>query len=226
MNDQRTNHFPFKDVNGIAQHYTDLKFRDFKHGITGAMLWKAQHPDAETYYNSPHQKEGVECSSCHMPKMKDPKTGKTYTSHWQTSPKHYIKETCLTCHKSWTEKQATYVIDSMKNKFQGKLRKAEFWLTRFVDKFEEAQNLGVEAAVLDEARGKHYEAHVHWEWWTASNGSHFHNPDQAQDSINKGMTISQAGIKLLDDAMAKRRAAVRTSMAAPAAPLPTAPASK
>ena len=64
----------------------------------------------------------------------------------------------------------------MKNKFQGKLRKAEFWLTRFVDKFEEAQNLGVEAAVLDEARGKHYEAHVHWEWWTASNGSHFHNP--------------------------------------------------
>lgn len=215
MDDARTNHFPFKDVNGIAQHYTDLKFRDFKHGITGAMLWKAQHPDAETYYGSTHQKQGVECSGCHMPKMKDAKTGKTYTSHWQTSPRHYIKETCLTCHKSWNEKQAVYVIDSMKNKFQGKLRKAEYWLTRFVDKFEEAQNLGVEPGVLDDARGKHYEAHVHWEWWTASNGSHFHNPDQAQDSINKGMTISQAGIKLLDEAMSKRRLAPAAASTAP-----------
>ena len=46
-----------------------------------------------------HQKAGVECSQCHMPKVKDPKTGKTFTSHWQTSPKHYVKETCLTCHK-------------------------------------------------------------------------------------------------------------------------------
>ena len=95
MADQRTNHFPFKDVSEIAKHYTDLKFRDFKHAITGALLWKGQHPDTENYYNSKHQKAGVECSTCHMPKMKDPKTGKTYTSHWQTSPRNYIKETCL-----------------------------------------------------------------------------------------------------------------------------------
>lgn len=226
MDDARTNHFPFKDVNAIAQHYTDLKFRDFKHGITGALLWKAQHPDAETYYNSPHQKAGVECSACHMPKTKDAKTGKTFTSHWQTSPKHYIKETCLTCHKSWSEQQAVYVIDSMKNKFQGKLRKAEFWLGRLIDKFEEAQNLGVEAAVLDDVRARHYEAHVHWEWWTASNGSHFHNPEQAQDSINKGMAISQGGIKLLDDAMARRRAATRVSAAPPVAAMPLPQATK
>ena len=36
--------------NDIGKHYTDLKFRDFKHGITGALLWKAQHPDVENYY--------------------------------------------------------------------------------------------------------------------------------------------------------------------------------
>ncbi|CAD5375005.1 Cytochrome c-552 [Rubrivivax sp. A210] len=222
MDDPRTNHFPFKDVNGIAKHYTDLRFRDFKHGITGAGLWKAQHPDTETYYNSRHDKEGVECSGCHMPKMKDAKTGKTYTSHWQTSPKNYVKEACLGCHKVWTEKQAIYTIDSMKNKYQGKLRKAEFWLTRFVDKFEEAQNLGVDKAVLDDARGRHYEAHVHWEYWTASNGSHFHNPDLAMESINKGMVISQGGIKLLDEAMAARRGLGRPVAAATPASAPAA----
>ncbi len=62
MADARTNHFPFKKVADIGKHYNDLKFRDFKHGITGAMLWKGQHPDTENFYGSPHQKAGAECS--------------------------------------------------------------------------------------------------------------------------------------------------------------------
>ncbi len=220
MADQRTNHFPLKDVTQIQKHYQDLKFGDFKHGITGALLFKGQHPDTEVYYNSTHQKEGVECSDCHMPKVKDKKTGKTYTLHWQTSPKNYIKETCLTCHKDWTEKQAVYSIDSLKNRWDGKMRKAEFWLTRLIDKFEAAQNMGVDEAVLKDARAKHAEAHINYEWWSAANGSHFHNPQQFDVSINKGMAVAQAGIKLLDDAMAKKRA----EMAAPAAAKPVADA--
>jgi formate-dependent nitrite reductase cytochrome c552 subunit len=84
--------------------------------------------------------------------------------------------------------------------------------------------MGVDAAVLNEARSKHSEAHIHWEWWSAANGGHFHNPQQFEESINKGMTISQAGIKLLDDAIAKRRAegpvkAAGTAPVAPAAPV-------
>ena len=219
MADGRTNHFPFKKVADLAKHYTDLKFRDFKHGITGAMLWKGQHPDVENFYGSPHQRAGAECSSCHMPKIKDAKTGKTFTSHWQTSPKHYIKETCLTCHTDWTAQQANYAIDSLKNRFQGKVRKAEFWLSRMIDKFDEARGLGVDEPVLAQVREKHYEAHINWEWWTASNGAHFHNPDEAVASLNKSMVISQEGIKLLDDAMASRRAALRTATAATAAPV-------
>ena len=216
MADQRTNHFPMKKVKDIAQHYTDLKFRDFKHGITGAMLWKGQHPDAENFYGSPHQKAGADCADCHMPKVKDAKSGKVYTSHWQTSPKHYVKETCLTCHEEWSEKQANYAIDSLKNRYMGKVRKAEFWLTRMIDKFEEAKNLGVDEPVLKQVRDKHYEAHINWEWWTATNGAYFHNHDEAVESLNKSMAISQEGIKILDDAMTARRAASRTASAAPA----------
>ena len=226
MADPRTNHFPFKPVTQIQQHYKDLKFGDFKHAVTGAPLWKGQHADTETYYGSVHQKEGIECSACHMPKMKDAKTGKTYTSHWQTSPRHYIKETCLTCHKDWTEKQAVYSIDSLKNRWVGKMRKAEFWLTRLIDKFEAAQNMGVDAAVLDQARVLHSEAHIHWEWWSSTNGAHFHNPQQFEESINKGMGVSQSGIKLLDEAMAKRRpaAAPAATSAVSAVPVAAAPA--
>jgi formate-dependent nitrite reductase cytochrome c552 subunit len=160
-----------------------------------------------------------------MPKVKDKKTGKTFTSHWQTSPKHYIKETCLQCHGQWTEQQAVYVIDSLNSRHQGKLRQAEYALTRFVDKFEEAKNLGVDEATLNKAREIHYNAHIHWEWWTASNGAAFHTPDEATASVNKGIGYSQEGIKLLDDAMAKRRGEVFRTSAAPATPAtPAAPA--
>ena len=214
MADARTNHFPFKNVYEVGQHYTNLGFRDFRHTITGALLWKGQHPDVETYYGSKHQLAGVECSSCHMPKVRDPKTGRTYTSHWQTSPRHYIKETCLACHGGWSEQQVRYVIDSLKNRYDGKLRKTEFWLSRFVDKFEEAQGVGIDAGVLGKARELHDQAHINWEWWTAVNGAYFHNPEQSADSLLRSMNVSMEGIKLLDDAMVAKRG-TRSSASSP-----------
>jgi formate-dependent nitrite reductase cytochrome c552 subunit len=206
MSDQRTNHFPMTDVWNITKHYDNLKFRDFRHATTGALLWKAQHPDVETFWNSTHDKAGVECQDCHMPKVTDPKTKKTYTSHWQTSPRNYLKETCLRCHTSWNETQAKYVMDSTNSHIQGKMRKAEYWLVQLVDRFSEANGLGLDEAVLKDARRKHDEAHAHWEWWTAANGAAFHNTDQAKESLNRSMVLAQEGLKILDDAIKAKRA--------------------
>ncbi len=139
MADKRTNYFPFVDVNNILKAYDGIQFRDFRNQFTGAALWKAQHPDVETYYNSKHEKAGIDCAQCHMPKVKDAKTGKLYTSHWQTNPKNYLKETCLQCHHQWDEKQARYVIESMASHYQGKVRNAEFWLAQLIGKFGQAQ---------------------------------------------------------------------------------------
>jgi formate-dependent nitrite reductase cytochrome c552 subunit len=205
MADRRTNHFPFKNVWDNNAHYDSIKFRDFRHGITGALLWKAQHPEAETYYNSKHDKAGVRCNDCHMPKVTDPKTKKTYTSHWQTNPKNYIKETCLKCHPDWNETKAIYVIDSVVNHLKGKARKAEFWLTQLINKFVEARAAGVDEAVLKEAREKHWHAHTHWEWWTAETSAGFHNIDQAKESLNTSMIRSMEGIQILEDAIKAKR---------------------
>jgi formate-dependent nitrite reductase cytochrome c552 subunit len=219
MKDGRTNYFPFVNVFDLGKNYNDIKFRDFKHKITGALLWKAQHPDVETYYGSAHQKAGVDCKDCHMPKVKN-KAGKTFTSHWQTSPRMYLKETCLSsgCHKDWNEKQAEYVIDAMKSHYYGKLRHAEFWLTRLIDKIEEARNLGVNATLIKEAQEAQWEAGIHWEWWTATNGGYFHNQADAIKSINLGTDISQKMIDKLDSAMGEVRkpAPAKTAQAQPA----------
>ena len=217
MADRRTNLFPFVDVNNISKFYDSQNFRDFRHFQTGALLTKMQHPDVEVFYNSKHDKAGVDCSSCHMPKVKG-KDGKVFTSHWQTNPRQYIKETCLQCHQAWDEKQVRYLMDSMVSHYHGKVRHAEFWLTQLIDQFQVAQALSIDAAALNEARAKHDEAHANWEWWTASNGSAFHNLDQAKESLARSVAASQAGIKILQDAIK-----AKTSAAAPA-PQPAAPA--
>jgi formate-dependent nitrite reductase cytochrome c552 subunit len=220
MADRRTNYFPFVDVNNILKAYDGIQFRDFRNQFTGAALWKAQHPDVETYYNSTHEKLGIDCAACHMPRVKDEKTGKFYTSHWQTNPKNYIKETCLQCHSKWDEKQALYVIESMASHYQGKVRNAEFWLAQLIGKFSQAQLVGVAEDALKAARAKHGDAHANWEWWTAANGASFHNLNLAKSSLANSVTASQEGLKILEDAIKAKQAATPVAANTVVAPAP------
>ena len=208
MADRRTNHFPYKDVFGLYDHYVNkLSFLDFKHAITGGLLWKAQHPEAEAYYNSKHAKAGAGCNDCHTPKVKDKKTGKVYTSHFAVTPKVQLKDTCLKCHSKWTEEQAKYSIDSVKAHIRGKMRKAEYWLSALIDKIVAAKKAGVDAEIIKQAQDQHLKAHILWEFWTAENSDGFHNPQMARESLTRSVDESQKGIKIIDEAMAPKPAA-------------------
>jgi nitrite reductase (cytochrome c-552) len=213
MADQRTNHFPYKDVLGLYDHYVkQVSFLDFKHALTGGLLWKAQHPETETYYESKHAKAGVGCNDCHTPKLKN-KAGKTYTSHFAVTPRVILKETCLRCHANWTEEQAKYTIDSIKAFGKGKMRKAEFWIAALIDKIVEAKKAGVDPEVIKQAQDQHLRAHILWEYWTAENSDGFHNPELARESLTRSVDESQKGIKIINDAVAPKTA----STAPPAA---------
>jgi len=114
----------------------------------------------------------------------------------------------------------------MASHYAGKVRHAEFWLTQLINTFVEVQATGIvlDDATLAAARAKHTEAHANWEWWTASNGSAFHNLDQAKVSLAQSAAASQEGVKILRDAVvAKRKVA---APAAPAAPAAAPPAEK
>jgi formate-dependent nitrite reductase cytochrome c552 subunit len=216
MDSPLTNHFPYKDVLGLYDHYVkQVNFLDFKHALTGGLLWKAQHPESETYYNSKHAKAGVGCDACHTPKMKDKKTGKTFTSHFAVSPRVMLKETCLAskCHPTWTEEQAKYSIDSIKAFGRGKMRKAEFWLDALIDKILEGKKTGLAADVVKQAQDQHLKAHILWEYWTAENSDGFHNPELARESLTRSVDESMKGIKIINDALGT----AKTASAAPAA---------
>lgn len=142
-----------------------------------------------------------------MPKIKDKKTGKTYTSHFAATPKVQLKETCLRCHPKWSEEQARYAIDSVKAYTRGKMRKAEFWLSALIDRIVEAKKSGIDAAAIEKAQEQHLRAHILWEFWTAENSDGFHNPEMSRESLARSVDESQKGIKIIADAMAAKSGA-------------------
>lgn len=196
----RTNHFPLRNAKQILAHYKELDFFDFKHAITGARLLKMQHPEAETYAGSVHDRAGVQCHQCHMPKLKG-KDGKPYSSHGVVKPIDNVKASCITCHPGDSAAKKKWQIDTIRNYTKGKMRKAEYWLGQLIDTYQAATRAGVAPTILDQARVKHEEAHVLWEYWTAENSDGFHNPDLARETLTASIAASKAGVKVLNDAL-------------------------
>lgn len=215
MDDIRTNLFPLVDVTKIDDFYKHASFKDFKHNQTGALLTKMQHPDTEVYWNSKHDKMGIGCAACHMPKVKGA-DGKTFTSHWATTPRMYMQETCMQCHKDQTPEQMNRIIDSMNAYYMGKLREAEASMAQMFIAFRQAQDAGVAMDIMKQAQELHSVAHTNWEWWTATNGGWFHNPDQARDSLAQSVIASQKATQLLRQAVAEKVAQKAAPAPAPA----------
>lgn len=197
----RANHFPLKNAKEILAHYKQLDFFDFKHAVTGARLIKLQHPEAETFAGSVHDKAGVQCHQCHMPKLKN-KAGKSFSTHNMVKPINMAKESCISCHTDYSVEKVKWQIDTIRNYTKGKMRKSEYWLGQLIDTYVVAVRAGVAPTVLDQARAKHEEAHVLWEYWTAENSDGFHNPDLARETLTSSIAASKAGVKILNDAIA------------------------
>ena len=204
MDDPRTNYIPWVNVFDIQKKYEGIGFKDFKHHVTGAPLTKLQHPEVETFWGSTHERKGVECKDCHMPKVKDRK-GKTFTFHGQRSSRYMLKDTCVRCHPSWSQEEAEYQVDAIQNYIRGKMRKAEFWLGQLIETYLRAKDLGVKEEVLKEVWPLHDKAHIHWEWWTAENSDGFHHPQLARESLAQSINASQEAIKLLEKAIDERK---------------------
>lgn len=213
MADRRTNLFQWANVFDYKSVAVDqYKFKDYKHGWTGAFLPKIQHPETEVFWGSKHERAGVECKDCHMPKQKG-SNGKVWTSHAQKSPRYRINETCLTCHKDWNEKEALYQIDSIQNYIRGKIMKAEHHLSDFIDWINRAQWSGkVSEDILAKAYDLQYDATLYWEWWTAENSVGFHNPQDARESLTRSVDASLEGINMIKKAMGVDVIAARVGM--------------
>jgi len=71
-------------------------FSDFRHGETGAPLFKVQHPEFELWNQGIHARSGVSCADCHMPFERV--GAMKLTSHNVRSPMENIGNACQVCH--------------------------------------------------------------------------------------------------------------------------------
>jgi len=195
FDDPRTNVFSWRNIFDTYEYYTKtLGIYTFKHGITKAKIIKAQHPETEVWWESKHEKAGVDCIDCHMPDK----------FHSPMSPKIIgVEKTCLNCHKEWNKEEALYVIEGIQEYIRGKMRDAEFHLSRLVNTISLADKMEVKKEIVDSARVLHSKAHLLWEWWTAENSDGFHDPDEAFITLGEASRLAEKGWKMLEKEMKK-----------------------
>lgn len=89
-------------VEQIEAHYDQHnfpdgeEFYDWKHGETGAKVYKAQHPEFELWSQGIHARSGVSCADCHMPYQRE--GAMKVSSHNVRTPMANVNNSCQTCH--------------------------------------------------------------------------------------------------------------------------------
>jgi formate-dependent nitrite reductase cytochrome c552 subunit len=177
--------------------------QDWKNAIMGESLIKSQHPETELYWDSVHYNGGASCSSCHMPEVR--RDGKTFTSHWLTSPYKYRdpqrwadfagatgldgasqpRNPCTGCHKDRTEQ----AIQEQQSFFaaQAEVESRLAQSVNSIGALKAGKKTGSPA--FAEALEAHRKAHVIWENLAVSeNSMGFHNYEEAMSSMAEART--------------------------------------
>jgi nitrite reductase (cytochrome c-552) len=91
----------YKETEAIAAGFE----ADWIHGVSGAPMLKAQHPEYELWSYGTHGEAGVTCADCHMPYQRV--DGRKISSHFWGSPLEDADQSCRTCHADRTAGQLT-----------------------------------------------------------------------------------------------------------------------
>jgi nitrite reductase (cytochrome c-552) len=115
------------------------EFHDYKHGETGAMLFKAQHPEFELWSQGVHARAGVSCADCHMPYER--LGAMKLSNHNVRSPMENIDNACRTCHNV-SESELRSRVETIQNRTVALMQRAAGAMTDMVDAIMEAKAAG------------------------------------------------------------------------------------
>ncbi|WP_304425970.1 ammonia-forming cytochrome c nitrite reductase subunit c552 [uncultured Adlercreutzia sp.] len=160
---------------------------------TGIKIGCFDEPELEQNQGGYHAELGLTCVDCHMPKVTDPESGETYTSHDASgSPlaKPESLEKCMSCHKG----QGIDSTDDMIKMVREKQLQARKDLRAGKDRLANAYDLikaavdgkTVDEATLDQVREEYTYAEAELRIINSdSQGRAVHNPEKVADYIAK-----------------------------------------
>ena len=163
-------------VEDIIAYYDKIGFKDWTHGVTGAPMLKAQHPDFEMWSSSIHARSGVTCADCHMPYIREGAV--KVSDHWLRSPLANINRACQPCHKE-SEQELRDRVVAIQDTTMELLKRSETGLLAAIDAINAAKTAGASDADLNEARQLQRNASFRWDFVSSANSTGFHSPQES-----------------------------------------------
>jgi len=190
-------------VENILAFYDEQKFKDWDHGITGAPVLKAQHPEFEMWNQGIHARSGVVCADCHMPYKRE--GALKISDHHVRSPLLNINRACQTCHK-WSEDELKARVETIQLRTHNLRNLAMDALVDLINDIKVAKDAGRTNAGVTTAQDFQRRAQFYVDFIESENSNGFHAPQEAARILGESINFSRKGqvaLRAVSDSAAK-----------------------
>jgi nitrite reductase (cytochrome c-552) len=164
------------------------EFFDYKHGETGALAYKAQHPEFELWSQGIHARSGVSCADCHMPYERQ--GAMKVSSHWVRSPMLNINRACQTCHNV-PEQELRERVETIQGRTTAMIERAAGAMTEMLDAIREAQAAGATEEELGPIFKLQRKAMWRLDFISSENSKGFHADQEAVRILGESIDYSR-----------------------------------
>lgn len=171
-------------------YYDEVGHTDWKHGISGANVLKAQHPEFETWSQGIHARSGVSCSDCHMPYLREGAI--KISDHQIRSPMLNIARACQPCH-NYGESEILQRVTIIQDRTKNLMVRSEEAVVSLINALEAARKGGATDASLDAAFRLHRRAQWRLDYVAAENSMGFHAPGETARLLAEAIDYARQG---------------------------------
>ena len=169
---------------------------DYTNPRTGVRQIKVQHPELETYLGEGSQHRNTyTCADCHMGTAVA-ENGKTYTSHYLSSPldnPDLIKNECSKCHVDLAAE-----VKKTQEEVECRTYGVGYQLQYLTERLAQAVESGsYSEKELEEIRSLARDAQFYWDFVFVENAEGAHNPALTYDCLDKAETLCNQALNLL-----------------------------
>ena len=163
-------------------------FYDWKHGETGAELFKVQHPEFELWSQGIHARSGVSCADCHMPYQR--KGAMKVSNHDVSSPLEFIDAACQTCHSS-SEAELRSRVESIQSRTVAMTERAAAAMEDMLDAILEAKAAGASPGELRPVYDLQRRAMWRLDYISSENSRGFHADQETARILAESIDFSR-----------------------------------
>jgi nitrite reductase (cytochrome c-552) len=178
-------------VEQMEAYYDDIGFTDWTHGMTGAPMLKAQHPEFELWSQGTHARAGVSCADCHMPYRRV--GGMKISDHHVRSPLLDVAASCQVCH-SVPEQELLARAHNIQDRTQGLIERGSEALVELINAIVAAKEAGATDGQLVEARQMHRSASWRLDFIYSENSHGFHAPQESARILAEAIDYARRGV--------------------------------